>query len=61
MEDLGAPEPNLTATLVMGTAQAASLAVVAGVRADIVLERTLAMVSCGLAGQVGVADPTDRT
>lgn len=61
MEDLGVPEPNLTATLVMGTVQAASLAVIAGDRVDIVLERTLALLHGGLMGRARAVGPIDRT
>ena len=51
MEDLGTPEPHLTATLVMGAVQAASLAVLAGHPTDVVLERTLALLHGGLMGR----------
>lgn len=40
--------------------QAASLVVLVGVRADIILERRLALLNGGLMGRARAAGPTDR-
>ena len=61
LEELGVPEPTLTATLVMGTVQAASRAVLAGLAVDTVLERTLALLHGDLTAHAGAPDPRGGT
>ena len=55
LADLGAPDPGLTADLVMGLIEGATRAVVRGAELDAVVARTLALVRSGLG--TGAADP----
>jgi len=48
LAELGTPDPTLTASLVMGTVQAASRAVLAGLQVEDVLDRTLVLLRGGL-------------
>ena len=61
LEELGIPEPALTATLVMGTVQAASRSVLEGVAVETVLDRTLALLQAGLSPGSDKPEPIDGT